>query len=327
MRRFSLKTERSYVGWIGRFWEWCATQERGLATTPPARISDYLSFLAPRSAAATQRQALNALVFFYEQVLERKIGKLPAWADAQRPRRLPEWLTDSEARTLLGHLRDEGYLTAALMYGAGLRIGEVVSLRLRDISFEQGVIVVRGGKGDKDRTSCLPASLVPELRLQVERARAMHREDAAAGKSGVYVPPSVARKQPAAARELLYFWLFPAAGLARDPRSGAVRRHHLHADTIAKQLRTAARRAGILRRVTCHSLRHSFATQYLLNGGTLHELKELLGHASIQTTEIYLHCLPQLGARVVSPLDYQDASKIVQLPPREVRGAERFSAS
>jgi site-specific recombinase XerD len=213
-----------------------------------------------------------------------------------------------------------------------LRRRELVALRLGNFNLAEGSITVRGGKGDKDRVTCLPVALRDEVTRQIERSSALHAQDCAGNLPAIFVPPEVERKYPRAGLELRNFWFFPAKGLSRDPRSGIVRRHHIHEDSLAKQLRPAARRAGILRRVNCHAFRHSFATQFLLNGGTLHELKELLGHASIQTTEVYLHCLPRLGARITSPLDVeQSLEKIIrgtsfESAPATVQSAKSLGA-
>lgn len=248
---------------------------------------------------------------------------LPLSEQAPAGQALPEWMTDEEARKVLSFLRDQDYLACSLMYGSGLRRREVVSLRLGNFNLAEGSITVRAGKGDKDRVTCLPVALRDDVTLQIQRATSIHAQDHVRNHPAIFVPPEVERKYPTAGLELRNFWFFPAKGLSRDPRSGIVRRHHIHEDSLAKQLRPAASHAGILRKVNCHAFRHSFATQFLLNGGTLHELKELLGHASIQTTEVYLHCLPRLGARITSPLDVRsEPSKIVQLPLEPFREQE-----
>lgn len=311
LERLGYSTEQSYCGWVARFCEWC---KKASEADNDSRVSGFLSAHAEHWSASTQNQCLNALVFFFGKALQKPLGKLPDWTRAQHPRRLPEWVSDSEARAVLSLLRDEPFLGCALMYGSGLRVNECARLRWRDIDYQQGAITVRGGKGDKDRVTCLPSSLLADITAQRTRAEALWKQDRARGLPGVQVPDAVGRKQPRAGETFGMFWVFPAAGLSTDPRSGIRRRHHLHADTFAKALSAAARRAGIQRRITPHSLRHSFATAYLLNGGAIHELQDLLGHASIATTSVYLHCLPQLGARVRSPLDAVP-SKVVPFAP------------
>lgn len=305
-QHLSLSTERSYRDVVLRFMDWCKTSRE---TTNEDRVTAYLSQHAEGWSASSQRVHLNALVFMFKAI-GRPLVKLPQWTAAQRPRRLPEWLTHPEATTTLGLMQGEDRLACSLMYGSGLRRSESVGLRFRDVNAEQGCLTVRGGKGDKDRTTCLPFSLLPALDDQMRRSEAIWREDREQGRGGVYVAPVIEHKQPKAGHELAHFWVFPARNLSHDPRTDILRRHHLHEESVASALRVASRRAGILRRITCHALRHTFATEYLLQGGTINELKELLGHASIQTTEIYLHCLPSLGARIRSPLD-REPSKVV----------------
>ncbi|MEQ1861451.1 MAG: integron integrase [Chthoniobacteraceae bacterium] len=310
--RLSLATERDYAGCVRRFVEWLSTNSGCQSLCPEDRVCEYLSQRAPHISASTQNQSLHALLLFYRAVLKQPLGRLPAWARAERPRRLPDWLPDADVRRVLALLRDEVHLGCSMMYGSGLRVNEAAGLRWRAINYEHLAITIRAGKGDKDRTVPLPVSLVEELRRQEQHALALWHEDRAVGRPGVQIPDAVAHKSPRAGEDFGMFWVFPAAGLSRDPRSGIVRRHHLIDDTFANALRRAVRRSGITKKITPHCLRHSFATEYLLQGGAIHELKELLGHASIQTTEIYLHCLPALGARVRSPLD-REPTNIVRL--------------
>lgn len=315
-QRLMLETKRTYWFWVRRYLEWCQGRIVSLSPCHEVRVSEFLSSIAPSSAESTQNQALNALVFFYRHAAGKPLGDLPAWSRAERPARLPEWLPYSEAMAVLAQLRDLSYLAAAIMYGAGLRIKEVSRLRLRDLNFEQASLTVRGGKGDKDRVTVMPVSLVDEIRAQATRARARWKEDRERDRPGVYVPLPVLRKQPNAPKELWYYWLFPSAQIAEDPEApGQMRRHHVHADTFAKNFKVAARRAGITRRVTSHSLRHSFATQFLLNGGNIRDLSELLGHTNIETTMVYLHCLPRLETRIQSPLDARPLNIVPISPP------------
>lgn len=309
--RKDMDTERSYSRAAARFCHWCAVHRE--IDSNERRVSDYLSENAPGWSASSERVALCALVFMFRSI-GKPLGKIPDWKSAQRPSRLPEWVTDSEARKILSLMHGEDALACGLMYGSGLRRNEAVSLRLRDVDTEHGCITIRAGKGDKDRTTCLPFALLAEMQKQMARSEAIWHEDREQGRPGVYVPPSVEHKQPLAAESAAMFWLFPARNLSRDPVSGIVRRHHLHVDSVATSLRTAARRSGLKRRITCHALRHGFATSYLLNGGTINELQELLGHANVATTSVYLHCLPSLGGRVRSPLDAAP-SKVVPFAP------------
>lgn len=321
LEHLSLATERDYCGWARRFMAWLSRDNHAELSIED-RISGFLSEIAEQSAESTQNQALCALIYAHKSI-DVEVGKLPDWTRAQRPRRLPEWCSDSEVRAVLGHLRGDAWLGCALMYGSGLRVNECARLRWRDVDVMTG-ITVRAGKGDKDRVTCFPSSVLAEMDAQKRRCEALWREDRERDMPGVQVPDSVGRKQPRAGETFGMFWVFPAAGLSVDPRSGVKRRHHLHADTFAKSLAVAARRANLRRRITPHALRHSFATAYLIGGGAIHELQELLGHANIATTSIYLHCLPTLGARAKSPLD-QQPSNIVQIPnlvplPKQAHG-------
>jgi integron integrase len=263
--------------------------------------------LALNRSEVTQRQALNALVCFYK-VLGHPLGRLPEWVRPKQRRRMPTWVTTSEALAIISHLREPWNEVASLLFGSGLRIGECLDLRVKDIDLERGTVTIRGGKGDKDRVTLLARSMVPELRRRLECSRAVWEEDRAGGRPGVQIPEGVARKYPRAGTEWPWFWLWPAPGESTDPESGIVRRHHRHEMGFSKALKLAVSRAKIGKRVTAHAFRHGFATAYLEGNGTVPELQELLGHAHIETTEIYTHCLPKLASRAVSPLDRQDTN-------------------
>ena len=268
-----------------------------------ARVTAYLSMLAPTVAAATQTQALCALVLFHREVLGRPLGQLPEWVSASRPKRLPEWVTPAEACALFDRMKGLARMMAELQFGAGLRLREVVGLRVKDLRMEEGTIMVRGGKGDKDRVTLLPATLVAPLRDMLARSRQLWEDDRRDGVPGVYLPGDVGRKYPTYATRWEWHWVFPSGKLSIDKPSGITRRHHAHPDLLNKAVTVACEKARLGRRVTSHAFRHGFATALLQSGRPIQEVSQLLGHASIETTQIYLHCLPRLEERLTSPLD------------------------
>lgn len=300
MRRLSRHTETTYAGWIERF-------ARHIKTCPhlsrEERVRSYLEKLAPRCSASTQNQALNAIVFLYRDVIRQPLGELGKWARAKRPAKLPSWLSPEEMRRLLEAMPPGPRLMAQVAYGSGLRLAELLNLRIKDIDLDACLITVRGGKGDKDRVTCLPRSLVFTLRAHLDRIRVLHDRDRAANANPVYLPDSLECKYPNAGCEWPWFWLFPAGNQSTDPRTNILRRHHVHEDTLGKALKTACRRVGLSKRVTAHTLRHSFATNLLASGASITQVQELLGHNSVETTQVYLHCIPQFAATITSPLD------------------------
>lgn len=265
------------------------------------KVSRYLGTLC-RHSASTQKQNLNALVFFYKKVLCDPVGDLPRWVYARRPKRLPTWLTEDEFLTLFRHMQGQPRTMAELMTGSGLRLKEAVSLRVQDIDFQGCGVKVRSGKGNKDRVTCLPKVLIPILEEQIETCREIWLQDRRNRVAPVSLPSGLERKYPRGGEQFEWFWLFPARSLVRSADHPV--RWHIHQGTIGKALSTAKKRAGIPKRVTAHTLRHSFATASLMAGMPVHELKELMGHISLRTTEIYLHCLPLASSRAESPLDH-----------------------
>lgn len=266
-------------------------------------MRSYLKHLAPRTSASTQNQALNAIVFLYRDVLQQPLGDLGKWARAKRPARLPTWLAPAEMQRLLDAMPAGPRLMAQLAYGSGLRISELLALRVKDIDFDACLVTVRGGKGDKDRVTCLPRSLVFKFRAHFDRIRVLFDRDRSAGAAPIYLPDHLERKYPNAGREWPWFWLFPGSSESTDPRTGIVRRHHVHENTLGKALKIAARRIGLGKRISAHTLRHSFATNLLSNGASITQVQELLGHNSVETTQVYLHCIPQFASSITSPLD------------------------
>ncbi len=302
---FSERTEDSYWQWVVRYLKFHRQGQRWVhpRELPAAAIAAFLSDLANGQgvAAATQAQALNALVFLYREVLQVHLREIGEFARVRRPARLPEVLTRAEVQRVLEAAAPEFQMPLRLLYGTGLRLMELLRLRIKDVDFERNQIVVRGGKGGKDRVTILPASLKVELAVQVERWRLEHARELAAGRGETSLPDGVARKYPAAAREWAWQYLFPAAGLTMY--RGVRLRHHLHEDSLQRGMKAAVARAGIAKRATCHTLRHSFATHLLENGYDIRTLQDLLGHKNVTTTQIYTQVMQKPGLGVRSPLD------------------------
>jgi integron integrase len=306
VRHYSLATERSYVRWYLQFVRWAGLKHP--ATLGADRVEAWLSHLATERevAASTQRQALAAILFLYRQVLGMQLPWLDNVTRAKQPQHLPRVLSQPEMQAVLSALpRTSAGLAVALTYGTGMRRSDVLRLRVQDIDFDRRVITIRDGKGGKDRTTMLPASLERGLQAQLARRAQMHAVDIARGMVDVELPHALARKYPNAPREWAWQWVFAADDYSTCPRTGSIRRHHLHEKTLNRTLATAARRAGITKHVTAHTLRHSFATHLLQAGYDIRSIQQLLGHADVETTMIYTHVLPasQGGRGVLSPLD------------------------
>jgi integron integrase len=254
-------------------------------------------------AVSTQKQALNSVMFMFKQVFGMELEEFGDFVKAKRPQRLPVVLSVAEVRQLLSRIQGVQGLMAGLMYGSGFRLMECQRLRVQDVDFEYGQIVVRDGKGGKDRVVPLPDCFVPRLKKQVALVEKLHRQDVKAGFGEVFVPASVGNKQPKAAWELKWQYLFPSSKLSVDPRSGKTRRHHAHETAVQRAIKQAAADAGIMKRVTCHTLRHSFATHLLEGGADIRTVQELLGHSDVSTTMIYTHVMNRPGLSVRSPAD------------------------
>jgi len=302
-RAYSIRTEQTYALWLARFIAFNKMADpEGLGGREVVSFLEYLA-VQRNVSASTQSLALTALVFFYDQVLKRPLGELGGFARAKRPKRLPVVLTKDEVSQLLSQLQGNYSLMGSLLYGTGMRLLECLRLRVQDIDFGYGLIVVRSGKGGKDRRVPLPQRLESQLQQQIEVVKAQHEEDLHAGFGEVYLPNALARKYPNASRELKWQYLFPSSRLSVDPRTGAARRHHLHENSLQKAIKKAARASGINKRISSHTLRHSFATHLLENGYDIRTVQELLGHADVSTTMIYTHVLNKPGVAVRSPLD------------------------
>lgn len=301
-RHFIWSSEQAYVSQISKFLDFCAAHPELI--TPETRVRGWLEDMAPRCAARSQKLALNAVVFLFKQAFERPLGDLGQWAKARIPARLPVWLSPDEMRRLLALFDGTRGLMFELYYGCGLRLVEGVRLRTGDFDLEQRILTIQHGtKRDKSRAVPIPAALVPRLGAHLQRVRALWESDAVRGLPPVALPEGMERKFPNAGREWGWFWAFPSGSISPDPRSGIVRRHHVHEDSMVKALKRTAHKAAIRKRVTMHVLRHSFATHLLMAGVPITVLQKLLGHESVETTQIYCHVLPREVTQAPSPLD------------------------
>ena len=301
-RHYSFRTEKAYVAWIRRYLAF--HRMRHPLEMGTAEITAFLTALAVRLnvSASTQKQAFSAVLFLYREVLDRELAGLDRVVRAKPPVRLPLVLGRQEVASLLGCLRGTPLLMASLLYGSGLRLLECARLRVKDVDFDRRELVVRDGKGGKDRVTILPDGLVLPLARHLERLRRVHDRDTARG-VGVHLPYALARKYAAAAHEWAWRFVFPAARTYTDVQTGEVRRHHLHESALQRALRTAVVEAGLAKPATCHTLRHSFATHLLEAGYDIRTIQELLGHSDVNTTMIYTHVLNRGGRGVHSPLD------------------------
>ena len=301
VRRFSRRTQEAYLAWMRRYYEFHGRREPALLGAE--HVTAFLSALATRVAASTQNQALAALIFLYRGVLGRDLPRLDDLVRAKSPARLPVVLTRAEVRAILARMEGVPRLMATLLYGSGLRLLECCRLRVKDVDFGRNQITVRRGKGEKDRVTMLPASVQPELRGHLERARAQHQRDLSQGAGWVELPGSLSLKLRAAGREWPWQWVFPATRIYAERATGQRRRHHLHETVVRREVRVAVLAAGLSKRATCHTFRHSFATHLLEDGSDIRTVQELLGHKHVATTMIYTHVLNRGPAGVLSPAD------------------------
>ena len=303
LKHRALSTEKTYLTWVRDFYRFVkGTLPKDLGSD---HVVNYLSHLAVnrKVSAGTQRQAFNALLFLYRHVLDKEIDNLHETVRSKRTRRLPVVLTRQEVMRLLDQLDGAARLMAELAYGCGLRVSECIRLRIKDLDFEQALVTVRAGKGDKDRVTVLPESLKERLREHLAGVRELYEKDLATGIDGVFLPDALSRKYPNAGKEWPWQWVFPSRDLSVDPRTRVICRHHVHLNTLQKAVKTAADRAGLSKRVTVHTLRHSFATHLLEKGYDIRTIQELLGHSHVQTTMIYTHVAAKNKLGVRSPLD------------------------
>ncbi|WP_449371482.1 integron integrase [Thiomonas sp.] len=303
LRHFSLRTEQAYVHWIKRFILF--HHKRHPREMGAAEVQAFLTWLAVEGqvSASTQGQALAALLFLYKQVLAVDLPWLDEVVRAKRPQRLPTVLTPDEVRRLLAQLEGTQALMGRLLYGTGMRLMECLRLRIKDVDLARREITIRQGKGDKDRRTMIPTSLLSDLSEQIARARRQWLRDRDAGLPGVQLPDALERKKPGEGQSFAWYWLFPAPELSLDPRSGIRRRHHAHEQGIQRAVKRGVLAAGITKPASTHTLRHSFATHLLESGQDIRTVQELLGHADVRTTMIYTHVLSPGPMGLVSPLD------------------------
>lgn len=302
-RHYSPRTEEAYLGWVARYLDFHGRRDPHELSVDDIRR--FLSALAIQGkvSAATQNQARAAITFLYRDVLRAPVGKVEGVATAKTPRRLPEVLTSEEVHRVLRALGGVHTLIAALLYGSGLRLLEALQLRVKDADLTRSELVIRGGKGGKDRVTVIPDVLLDPLRAHLADVRDLHEADRARGEGRTALPAAFVRKYPTAPAEWRWQLIFPAARSYRDRTTGEERRHHLHESAVQRAVHEAALRAGISKRVTCHTFRHSFATHLLEAGYDIRTVQELLGHSDVRTTMIYTHVLNRGGLAVRSPLD------------------------
>lgn len=302
-RHYSLRTEQSYIQWVRRFIFF--HNKRHPRDMGEIEISRFLTNLAVerKVAASTQNQALSAILFLYKHVLNQKLEWLDNVVRAKQPKRLPVVLTQDEIAGILLHIKGINGLITKLIYGSGMRKMECLRLRVTDIDFEYKQIHVRSGKGNKDRVTLLPASIIPQLQSQLENTEALHNRDIREGYGEVELPYALERKYPNAGWEWRWQYAFPSTRRSVDPRTGVIRRHHWHDTNVSRALKQAVHTLGIHKRVGVHTLRHSFATHLLENGYDIRTVQELPGHKDVSTTMIYTHVLNKGGRGVHSPLD------------------------
>ncbi|HET7314667.1 integron integrase [Salinisphaera sp.] len=303
LKHYSIRTETTYLAWIRRFILFHGKRHPKDMGKP--EVEAFLTHLAVdrHVAASTQNQALNAVLFLYKEVLGTELPWMDDVVRVKRPARIPEVLSAPEVARLLAQLDGTYRLMASLLYGSGLRLMEAIRLRVKDVDFEYRQILVRDAKGAKDRVTPLPTSVTDALKVQIDRVAEQHWADVIAGYGSVDLPTALARKYPNAQSELAWQYVFPSSRLSTDPRSGETRRHHLSEKGLQHAVKGAVKRAGINKKASCHTLRHSFATHLLERGNDIRTVQELLGHKSVQTTMIYTHVLKLGGRGVVSPLD------------------------
>ena len=307
LKHYSFRTEQSYLDWVLRFISFNALEDP--ATFTEEQISRFLEYLVLKRkvSSSTQAQALNALIYFYKNVLQKEPGDDIQFARSKKPKRLPVVSSKDEITTLFSHIHNPTFLLMAnLLYGCGMRLMECVRLRVLDVDFGYRQILIRAAKGKKDRVAPIPEKLVNPLKEQIQRVKELHEEDLPQGFGSVYLPDALARKYPNAEKEFRWQFVFPSLKISADPRTGEVRRHHIHHSGLQRHLKRSADNTSINKKVSCHSLRHSFATHLLESGYDIRTVQELLGHADVSTTMIYTHVLNKPGVSVVSPFDTLD---------------------
>lgn len=302
-KNYSYRTEKAYVRWIVRFIKFCGT--RHPLKIKPKEIERYLSHLAVnrKVAASTQNQALCAIIFLYKQVLEKKLPEFEHIQWAKKPKKLPVVLTKAEVKRILTHLEGIPLMVSTLLYGSGLRISEAIRMRVKDVDFGYSQLLVRNGKGRKDRITVLPSIAVSKLHKQIKKVQLLHDKDTQRGYGEVLLPKALAKKYPNAATKLGWQYLFPSRKISQDPRSDLQHRYHVSDTYIQRAVRRAVKKAALAKQASCHTFRHSFATHLLDDGYDIRTVQELLGHKNVKTTMIYTHVLNKGGKGVKSPID------------------------
>jgi len=303
VRHYSIRTEKTYIDWIKRFILF--HKKKHPDEMGEKEVGDFLTYLAcdKNVSAATQNLALNSLVFLYRHVLKKEFGEITNVVRAKKPSRLPVVLTRIEVTRLLTHLHDQQWLMGSLLYGSGLRLMECLRIRIKDVDFSNRAIIVRSGKGNKDRITILPDDLIEPIKAHMALVKLAHQRELEQGFGTVYLPFALARKYSNANKEWAWQYLFPAKKRSKDPRSDVEQRHHYYEKSLQKAVKSAVYKAEINKPASCHTLRHSFATHLLENGYDIRTVQELLGHADIRTTQIYTHILNRGGNAVISPLN------------------------
>lgn len=308
LKHYSYSTEQTYIEWVKKFYKYVLDSkgsEFKIDKLASNDVQNYLSYLAlkQRVSSSTQNQAFNALLFLFKNALSVELGDLGDTVRAKRGLKLPVVLTVEEVQELFKHVKGRNFLIIQLIYGAGLRLMELARLRVKDIDFGSNLLFVRSGKGDKDRSTILPEFVKTELKLHLDKVKALHNEDLENGYGEVYLPNALDRKYPNAPKDWGWQYVFPSERLSVDPRSGKIRRHHLSDKAIQNIVKEAVKKAGIVKNASVHTLRHSFATHLLMNGVNIREIQELLGHKNVETTMIYTHVLRDMSNAPKSPLD------------------------
>lgn len=303
VRHYSIRTEESYCYWIRYFINF--HKKRHPRDMGGEEINQFLTYLAVQRTVspATQNQALNAIMFLYKSVLEMDLGTFDNFTRAKYKKRLPVVFTHEEATRVLSAMSGMPWLMASLLYGCGLRLMECVRLRVKDVDFDRRSLIVRQGKGGKDRVTVLPTKLIEPLQTQIASVKNLHDYDLSEGFGEVYLPYAIARKYPNANTTLAWQYVFPAKNRSTDPRSGKEQRHHIGESVLQKAVRAAVRKSGFNKPASCHTFRHSFATRLLERGADIRTVQELLGHAHVNTTEIYTHVLKINKTGILSPID------------------------
>ena len=304
LKYYSIRTEEAYTQWAARFFAFHNTID--IKDLDGQHVVAYLEYLVlvKNVAVSTQKQCLNAIVFYFRYVLEKDLGSIGEFVKSKKPKRLPTVLTKDETRLYINELTGVYQVMAKLLYGSGLRLMECVRLRVKDVDFGYRQIIVRDGKGMKDRVVPLPDTLIVDLKRQIESARLLHDKDLGAGHGMVYLPFALAEKYANAPTEFKWQYVFPSTRLSVDPRSGKVRRHHIHESGLQNHIKKVSDKLAVNKQVNCHTFRHSFATHLLESGADIRTVQELLGHSDVSTTMIYTHVLNQGGLGVLSPLDH-----------------------